>query len=711
MKSKRQPFRPQVDPFFFFPGGGRREMISAIRRDLENGVCLIIVTGDEGAGKTMSCRMAVNKLPAHLISYYDSGPVASFTMMVQRAARLVLPDVSEEQPPEAVGELLAVLAAELDRRQVHMVIVLDNAEQIHLATLERIRKMLDQYNGERLRFQLLLGGTTRLEKSLEQLTIVPFQPVAEKRYHLEKLNYHQVSDYLSHVLAKAGAEGGTGFSAAEINTIYRGGDGNFAATNRIALELLEGKQPTISSIDASKDGVRGVPRVTGVRPWLRNWIGRYIWQWPRSFARVRRLLVYGMALALLAGSIALFFSIRPSDELPDEKNNTPLAALNDPPITAGNGQRSSPSTTLDNPPRSDEPQVVDHYGAGGKEPLYSAENTSNEPREKAIESDQGADQNPPQPTPLDLITEVDLPTETPPTPLAAQPAPTSPHDQPAPGASSQEDGGGTGEAQQDENSSTSIARLVESPDTPRSDDRYTDIASSPENGSLPLDLDEKPSDAMAVSEPPLVAEQPQDQEHAASPLAELPAESPPIEQMSQLAEQGNEDGEKRQVDGVTGTPAEQLLAQTKTVVQPKEVIIIADETPKRMITETSSAAGTGGSEPESGQDIDNLYQRRVAAAGEWSNGNGQPYTIFLTEFDSVDAVKQYLAADEYGQIAEQFYIVEHNGNAPLVSVYYGRFGDEQAALAAQGELPESITSENPKVMTTAEAAVQAGLLP
>jgi hypothetical protein len=258
-------------------------------------------------------------------------------MMVQRAARLVLPDVSEEQPPEAVGELLAVLAAELDRRQVHMVIVLDNAEQIHLATLERIRKMLDQYNGERLRFQLLLGGTTRLEKSLEQLTIVPFQPVAEKRYHLEKLNYHQVSDYLSHVLAKAGAEGGAGFSTAEINTIYRGGDGNFAATNRIALELLEGKQPTISSIDASKDGVRGVPRVTGVRPWLRNWIGRYIWQWPRSFAQVRRLLVYGMALALLAGSIALFFSIRPSDELPDEKNNTPLAALNDPPITAGNG--------------------------------------------------------------------------------------------------------------------------------------------------------------------------------------------------------------------------------------------------------------------------------------------------------------------------------------------------------------------------------------
>lgn len=256
-----------------------------------------------------------------------------------------------------------------------------------------------------------------------------------------------------------------------------------------------------------------------------------------------------------------------------------------------------------------------------------------------------------------------------------------------------------------------MAGLMESPDTLRSDDRPTDIASSSEDGSLPLDLDEKPSDAMAVSEPPLVAEQQRDQEHASSPLAELPAESPPIEQMSQLAEQGNEDGEKQQVDGIAGGPAEQLLAQTKTVVQPKEVIIIADETPKRMITETSSAAGTDGSEPESGQDIDNIYQRRVAAAGELSNGNGQPYTIFLTEFDSVDAVKQYLATDEYGQIAEQLYIIEHNGNTPLVSVYYGRFGDEQAALAAQGELPESITSENPKVMTTAEAAVQEGLLP
>ena len=77
-----QPFQDTIDTVFFFSGGGRRETIDDIKSALSQSVPLLLLTGGEGAGKTMVCRMVEKELPAEMISVFLPQAINSFDDMV-----------------------------------------------------------------------------------------------------------------------------------------------------------------------------------------------------------------------------------------------------------------------------------------------------------------------------------------------------------------------------------------------------------------------------------------------------------------------------------------------------------------------------------------------------------------------------------------------------------------------------------------------------
>ena len=142
MISRQEPFPDQVDTASFFGGGSRRDIVDQIKSALSEDVALITLTGTDGSGKTMVCRMLQQELSGdHEVVFFEQG-VESFDEVVNRlAAQVGHEELDQINDRKARLEKAIELLSASDRR---LIIIIDAAENIFLATLERIRRMLDE---------------------------------------------------------------------------------------------------------------------------------------------------------------------------------------------------------------------------------------------------------------------------------------------------------------------------------------------------------------------------------------------------------------------------------------------------------------------------------------------------------------------------------------------------------------------------------------
>jgi type II secretory pathway predicted ATPase ExeA/septal ring-binding cell division protein DamX len=258
MTFSRQPFEVTVDTAFFFSGAARKDIVNEIRRCLADGVPFITLTGVEGAGKTMVCRVVENNLPADILPILLSDGVESFDDMVRVIADQVLGDEDttvEKRDTNALfiladhddnpdnkdtKTLLDEISRSVRGRNQKLLIILDEAEKIYLAPLERIRRMLDSINTETIVIQLLLSGRPALAESLDQLSIVKFQEIEERHFVLEPLDSEETYHYLNHcVMVGTGEESHDFFTRDTVARIFSVAKGNFGKINLLAREYLK----------------------------------------------------------------------------------------------------------------------------------------------------------------------------------------------------------------------------------------------------------------------------------------------------------------------------------------------------------------------------------------------------------------------------------------------------------------------------------------
>ncbi len=241
MKSTRQPFQDQVDTALFFGGGSRREIVENIKTALIDEVPLITLTGTDGSGKTMICRMVEKELQDDMeLLFFDQG-VESFDNVVNRITEQVNLEESEEISDRKVRLEQAVeILNQSDRR---LVLLIDCAETIFLATLERVRRMLDEVNTERLCLQILFSGRPLISLNYKQLGIISFEMIEEKHFSLDPLDGEDTLDYLNHCLDRAEGQEQNRFRPAQAEKIAEAARGNFRLINQLAEKYLTSKHP------------------------------------------------------------------------------------------------------------------------------------------------------------------------------------------------------------------------------------------------------------------------------------------------------------------------------------------------------------------------------------------------------------------------------------------------------------------------------------
>ncbi len=235
------PFSEEPNPEIFFPGGGRREIFASLLEDIVSGKPLIKLIGSEGSGKTLLCRMLMEHLPGGYEAIYLDNPVGSFEALM----RVVCLDLGMKVPGEdastdIVEELRLQLRLRAEQRH-RVVLLIDEAEKLFLATLERVVRVICDTD-EAGMLTILLAGRTGLDTNLDQLTIYCSNVDINAGYLLAPLTRDETGQYLNFRLRAAGLTGEQPqdiFTPEAVDKIYRSARGNLRMTNILAEESLQ----------------------------------------------------------------------------------------------------------------------------------------------------------------------------------------------------------------------------------------------------------------------------------------------------------------------------------------------------------------------------------------------------------------------------------------------------------------------------------------
>lgn len=235
------PFREEPDPEIFFPGAKREEICQSLLLDILAGKPLIKLIGREGSGKTLMCRVIIDRLPAQYEVVYIDNPVGSFDDLLRIACIDLGMNLSGKHDTtnflQEMRHLLELQRAENKKT----VLIIDGAEKLFLATLERLVRHVND-NLDDLSLTIVLSGRPGLDANLEQLAVFCANVDTQTGYYLELLTENETRQYLRYRLNAAGLsreQHGDVFTDGAVAKIFDSAQGNPRMINILAEESLQ----------------------------------------------------------------------------------------------------------------------------------------------------------------------------------------------------------------------------------------------------------------------------------------------------------------------------------------------------------------------------------------------------------------------------------------------------------------------------------------
>lgn len=221
---REAPFRITPHTEFFFAGANRGATLEALLYAVTAGEGLVKVTGEVGSGKTMLCRVLMERLPDSVETIYLAIPSLSRDEMLAAIAE----DLGIETAGAGTNKLMRALQdklIELHTSGRQVVCLIDEAHAMPLATLEEIRLLSNLETGTDKLLQIVLFGQPELD---QHLALPNMRQVKERITHsftLSPLPPHTVSEYVWFRLRAAGYHGPELFGPEALKIIAEASEG------------------------------------------------------------------------------------------------------------------------------------------------------------------------------------------------------------------------------------------------------------------------------------------------------------------------------------------------------------------------------------------------------------------------------------------------------------------------------------------------------
>ncbi len=198
------PFRLSPDPEFFFPSKPHIAAREVLRYAITNDEGFMVLAGPAGTGKTLLLRVLLQEIGKGKISVVLTNPVLSpaglLHQILLELGFKIDAAIGEANLLAAFQKVLLTLAA----KEKDILVIVDEAQNIPLETLEYLRMLSNIETNQRKLLQILLTGQPELGELLQDPRLAQLSQRIAVYENLRPFSAGESMEYVNYRLAKAG---------------------------------------------------------------------------------------------------------------------------------------------------------------------------------------------------------------------------------------------------------------------------------------------------------------------------------------------------------------------------------------------------------------------------------------------------------------------------------------------------------------------------
>ena len=231
------PFRITPHTDFFFDGADRGATLEALIYAVLHDEGIVKVSGEVGSGKTMLCRVLMERLPRHVDTIYLATASLARDEILQAIADDLKLALSSERAAVALRELQEHLIT-LYGAGRRVVILIDEAHVMPDETLEQVRLLSNLESNRHKLLQIVLFGQPELDATLAKASLRQLRDRITHGFRMRPLALPEVGKYLSFRMRAAGYRGPDVFTPRAVARIARAAGGLTRRINILADKSL-----------------------------------------------------------------------------------------------------------------------------------------------------------------------------------------------------------------------------------------------------------------------------------------------------------------------------------------------------------------------------------------------------------------------------------------------------------------------------------------
>src|SRR5919199_507811 len=199
---RERPFALSPDPEYLYPSRVHQEALSYLRYGLETQAGFVVITGENGAGKTTPLQTPLRNLD----SQTTVGRIVNTMLEPRELLETIMIDFGLDPAGKSKPLLLRDLAQYLvDQRLAGrmVLIVIDEAQNLSLGALEELRMLSNLETEKSKLLQIVLVGQPNLRDKLLAPELEQLRQRITVSYHLMPLDAGETANYINHRLRHA----------------------------------------------------------------------------------------------------------------------------------------------------------------------------------------------------------------------------------------------------------------------------------------------------------------------------------------------------------------------------------------------------------------------------------------------------------------------------------------------------------------------------